>query len=230
MSALFFSLEPGSALRELGPAARKFPARVLAPAGNCRKLETMEGTTHKTEPLLIDAGRSCLLAVDLQRKLAPAIADRAGIIDNARRLLSAARLLEVPAVVSEQYPQGLGGTLPELAGLLPAEGALAKLSFSCLGEPGFRERLEASGRTQIVVFGMEAHVCVLQTVMELIEAQQQVFVVVDACGSRQPRNAAVGLERMAHAGAVLVTTEMVLFEWLRRAGTDRFKQILPLIK
>lgn len=190
----------------------------------------MEGATHKTEPLLIDAARSCLLAVDLQRKLAPAIADRAGIIDNARRLLSAARLLEVPAVVSEQYPQGLGGTLPELAGLLPAEGALAKLSFSCLAEAGFRERLEASGRTQFIVFGMEAHVCVLQSVMELLEAQQQVFVVADACGSRQPRNAAVGLERMALAGAVPVTTEMVLFEWLRRAGTERFKQILPLIK
>lgn len=180
--------------------------------------------------MLIDRKQSLLLIVDVQEKLAPAIHDGTAAIANNRRLLAAAERLGVPVFVSEQNVRGLGPTVPELQPLPAAAQRFDKLHFSCAREPGFLERLAQTGRRQIVVTGMEAHVCVLQTVLGLLGSGYAVFLVEDAASSRTAANRAAAIARARTAGAQIVTTEMVCFEWLERAGTDDFRALLPLIK
>lgn len=180
--------------------------------------------------MLIDRQQSLLLIVDVQERLAPAIHDGAAAIANNRRLLAATERLGVPALVSEQYVRGLGPTVPELLPLPAGAERFDKTHFSCAREPGFLERLQRSGRRQILVTGMETHVCVLQTVLGLLDAGYAVFLIEDAAASRTPENRAAAIARASAAGAHIVTTEMVLFEWLERAGTDDFRALLPLIK
>lgn len=180
--------------------------------------------------MLIDRNQSALLMVDVQRKLAPAIHDGPAVIGNNRRLLAGAAHLGVPVFVSEQYVAGLGGTVDELLPLPEGAMRIDKMHFSCTAEPGFMPLLAHAGRQQIIVTGMEAHVCVLQTVLGLLEADFAVFLVEDAASSRTPANRAAGMARAQAAGASVVTTEMVLFEWLGQAGTEEFRALLPLIK
>ncbi len=180
--------------------------------------------------MLIQTEKSLLLVIDIQTRLAPAIHDAPRLMANVIKLLQASRRLEVPCLATEQYPRGLGQTVPEIAELLSADAVVEKIHFSALAEPGFAERLKSSGRKQLVVVGMEAHVCVLQSVMEFLEAGYEVFLVADATGSRTPENAALAMERMRAAGARIVSSEMVIFEWMRRADIDCFKEISALIK
>jgi nicotinamidase-related amidase len=172
---------------------------------------------------------SGLLLIDLQARLMPAIADAETVIANARRLLKAARLLALPAMLTEQNPKGLGPTVPELLAEAGNESSiLSKQHFDACRAPGFFEMLP--GRAQIVVAGCEAHVCVLQTALGLLEAGRQVDVVQDAVGSRRAESKAAALERLARHCAEIVTTEMVLFEWLETAEHPRFREIVALIK
>lgn len=180
--------------------------------------------------MLIERAQSLLLVVDIQEKLAPAIHDGAAAIANNRRLLAGAERLGVPIFVSEQYVRGLGPTVAELLPLPAGAQRIDKLHFSCAREPGFLDALEQTGRRQILVTGMEAHVCVLQTVLGLLAAGYDVFLIEDAAASRTPENRAAAIARMRAAGAHVVTTEMVLFEWLERAASDEFRALLPLIK
>ncbi|HNJ76858.1 MAG: hydrolase [Rhodocyclaceae bacterium] len=180
--------------------------------------------------MLIDRHQSLLLIVDIQEKLAPAIHEGAAAIANNQRLLAAADRLGVPIVVSEQYVRGLGPTVQDLQPLPPRAQRFEKMHFSCAREPGFLDLIADSGRRRIIVTGMEAHVCVLQTVLGLLDAGYAVCLVEDATSSRTPANRAAAISRMREAGADIVTTEMVLFEWLARAGTDEFRTLLPLIK
>ena len=180
--------------------------------------------------MLIDAHDSCLLVVDLQERLLPAVAAADGVIANTRTLIAAAARLEVPILVSEQYRRGLGPTVAPVAETLPAGVVVEKMTFSCLRDAGFAERHKALGRGQAVVAGTEAHVCVLQTVDDLLAAGVDVFVVADATSSRTPASHAAALRRLANEGARIVTTEMVVFEWLERAGTPVFKELSALIK
>jgi len=180
--------------------------------------------------MLIDRHQSLLLIVDIQEKLAPAIHEGAAAIANNQRLLAAADRLGVPIVVSEQYVRGLGPTVQDLQPLPPRAQRFEKMHFSCAREPGFLDLIADSGRRRIIVTGMEAHVCVLQTVLGLLDAGYAVCLVEDATSSRTPANRAAAISRMREAGADIVTTEMVLFEWLERAGTDEFRTLLPLIK
>ncbi|MEX0759413.1 MAG: isochorismatase family protein, partial [Tistlia sp.] len=138
--------------------------------------------------------------------------------------------LAIPVLASEQYPQGLGPTVPALAQLLAPAERIAKRAFSCAAEPGFLAALRESGRGQVVICGMEAHVCLLQTAIELVEAGFVVFAVADALGSRDPANREAALARMAGQGIEVVTGEMVLFEWLRRSDHEGFRDLLGLIK
>lgn len=175
----------------------------------------------------IDPHRSALAIIDIQQKLMPAIANGKQVLDNAQRLLEAARLLEIPRVFTEQNPEGLGATEPRLtAG--EDEPVLEKMSFDACRSHGAHTLM--AGREQLVVAGCEAHVCVLQTVLGLLEAGRQVYVVSDAVGSRSPDNRLAALQRVADHGAEIVTAEMVLFEWLRDAGHPNFRDILALIK
>lgn len=180
--------------------------------------------------MLVSSERSVLVVVDIQEKLMPAIAESERVERNAATLLKAAALLGVPAFATEQYPKGLGPTAASLRALLPPDGVVEKITFSAALEPAFLERLERLGRRQIVLAGSEAHVCVMQTALSLVGLGFEVVLVADAVSSRVPANAELGIARMRAAGATIVSTEMVLFEWLERAGTPAFKAVLELIR
>ena len=179
--------------------------------------------------MLLQREKSQVLMVDIQERLLPAMAQPGEVAGNGAKLLQGARLLAVPVLVSEQYPAGLGRTVPDLANLAPANAVHEKIEFSCYANPGLREALSGAGR-QTVIFGIEAHVCVLQTAIEMAEARHDVTIVVDAVSSRSEHSKVTALQRFQSAGIRLATTEMVLFEWLRQAGTSDFKAISRLIR
>ncbi|WP_135078395.1 hydrolase [Terasakiella sp. SH-1] len=180
--------------------------------------------------LKIDPQESLFLVVDIQQKLAPAMWNGEAAIEVNYKLLQAAQHLGVPHMVSEQYPAGIGQTVDVLAPLINSAYLFEKMTFSCLGDDVIAAELKEKGRNQIVVSGMETHVCVCQTVLDMLDEGYQVYVVEDAVASRTVENKMLGLDRMRHAGAQIVSSEMVMFEWLQQAGTDDFKSILPLIK
>lgn len=174
--------------------------------------------------MLIRAQTSTLLIVDIQERLFPAIHDNESLLEHSAWLLALARRLGVPALVSEQYSKGLGLTLPLLREQLPAEAILEKIAFSAVTDPGLLQ-MPGGERRQFVVCGTEAHVCVLQTVLGLLAEDREVYVVAEAVGSRRPEDKVLALERMRQAGAVIVSREMVAFEWLERAGSEIFRSI-----
>lgn len=180
--------------------------------------------------MLMKAKKSCLLIIDVQTKLSPAITGREQLLTRTKQLIEAASILDIPIIFTEQYPKGLGHTEPELMDMVREETVVEKVTFSCMGDKNFKKVLAATKRKQVIVTGMETHVCVLQTVMQLLAADYTPFVVADAVSSRDLDDYRAGLVRMRDAGAISVTTEMVLFEWMERAGTDEFKQISKLIK
>ena len=180
--------------------------------------------------LRMNAKDSLFLIVDIQEKLAPVMFHKEDVIAENVKLLKTAKTLNIPYLVTEQYPQGIGGTVSDLSDLFEPSDVVEKMTFSSMGEPSFVDAIEKKGKKQIIVSGMETHVCVLQTVMDLLDAGYNVFVVEDAVSSRTAKNKLLGLDRMRHAGAHIVSTEMVMFEWLERAGTADFKAVLPLIK
>jgi nicotinamidase-related amidase len=169
---------------------------------------------------------SALLLIDFQSRLMPAIEDGTAVVANARRLLEAAELLGVPVLVTEQNAKGLGPTVPELRP--PGERIAHKMKFDACREPGFLEWLP-DGR-DLVVGGCETHVCVLQSVLGLLRAERRVFLVRDAVGSRRAESKETAIGRMARNGAEIVTTEMVLFEWLGTAEDPHLRAVLALVK
>jgi nicotinamidase-related amidase len=172
--------------------------------------------------------RSVLLVIDMQERLMPAMHDGGEVTARAVRLAEAAGLLGVPVVATEQYPAGLGPTVGALAGY-PAK-VLAKTAFSAVAAPGFGDLLP-DGTDSVVVTGVEAHVCVLQTVLDLLAAgSYQVALAADACGSRFASDKGAALDRARQHGAEIVTSEMVLFEWLRDAGHPKFREVQKLLK
>jgi len=180
--------------------------------------------------MLLDATRCCLLVIDVQEVLVPAMADPARVIKGAALLMQAANRLAIPVVVSEQYPRGLGPTVAELRALAPEGAVLDKVHFSCAADSALKGKLDGAGAKQVVIVGIEAHVCVLQTALELLAEGWEVFVVADATASRTEANHALAMARLAAAGATIGSVEMVVFEWLRRAGTPEFKELSKLVK
>ena len=173
---------------------------------------------------MTQAERSLLLVVDAQARLLPAVHDGEQVLANCIWLVKVANELKVPVILSEQYPQGLGPTVPQLRELVAAENIVEKVHFSCVAE-GCLPRIPAYSRDQVVLAGTEAHVCVLQTCLGLLAEGKQVFVVADAVSSRDPANRDLALERLRQNGAQIVSREMVAFEWLQRAGTDLFRRV-----
>lgn len=181
--------------------------------------------------MLLNRNDSCLIVVDIQERLAPAMHDGgAEAIRNTGILMQAAKRLGVPTLVSEQYPHGLGSTVAALAELMPADGACEKLEFACPNNDGFAARLKSLNKKQAVITGMEAHICVLQTAVKLAEQGIQVFVAADAVASRKKSSMDHALTRISEAGGSIITTEMAVFEWLEKAGSDDFKVLSKLIQ
>jgi len=171
---------------------------------------------------------TALVVIDVQDKLIRHIPDHQRLVWNIRRLLDAASTLEVRVTGTEQYPQGLGPTVPELAeriGEVPA-----KMTFSCVGCPGLFAALADKGIHKLLLAGIETHVCVQQTALDALANGFQVYLAVDASGSRHDQDREVALRRMELAGACLTTTEAAMFEWCQTAGTPEFKQISLLVR
>lgn len=179
---------------------------------------------------MLEQSQTALVVIDVQGKLATLMHDKETLFANLKRLIQGAKLLGLPIVLTEQYPQGLGDTSPELKALMPEVQPITKMSFSCCGEPRFLDALRALQRKQMLVAGIESHICVYQTVRDLLREGYEVEVVADAVSSRSPENRALGLSRMKDMGATLTSTEMSLFELLRQAGTSVFKEISKLVK
>ncbi len=174
--------------------------------------------------MLIKARESRLLVVDVQERLVPAIHDHEQIVENIGWLMRIAGELEVPVLMSEQYPRGLGPTVPELRELMSEDDIVEKIHFSCAASPECRKKIDRR-RRQIVIVGIEAHVCVLQTALGLLADSYEVYIVADAVSSRRAADAELALERLRRDGVRVVGREMVAFEWLHQAGTDQFRDI-----
>lgn len=170
------------------------------------------------------------LVIDVQERLLPVLSGADLLLARTLRLIEGLRLLGVPFVLSEQYPKGLGPTVVPLRAALPGVEPLAKLSFSCWDDQPLRRALEAAGRSTVLVFGVEAHVCVQQTVIDLLAAGRRAVVVADAVTSRDPADVERALQRLRAEGAVVTGSESLLFELLRVAGTDTFRAVSRLVK
>jgi nicotinamidase-related amidase len=186
-----------------------------------------DGREDRRMPSAIDLRRSALLLIDFQARLRPAIDGADATLAEAARVLGAARILGAPAVFTEQNPARLGPTCDELR---PAAGeaVLSKMTFDACRADGFATALE--GRPDVVVAGWETHVCVLQTVLGLLDCGRRVFVLSDAVGSRRAESRRAGLDRMRQRGAEIVTAEMAIFEWLESADHPAFRDVLPLVR
>ena len=178
----------------------------------------------------LDKQEAVLVIVDIQERLAAVMGERKKVIDNCLHLIEVSKLLNIPILLNEQYPKGLGPTVNEIREALRPYEPLEKVTFSCCRGGSFLNVLAASGRKKVILAGMETHVCVLQTVIDLLKAGYPVHVVKDATCSRTPDNFTAGTEFMRDAGAVITCTETVLFQLLEKAGTDEFKAISKRIK
>ena len=182
---------------------------------------------------LCNADNSCLVVIDIQTRLTSAMPIKvlARLKRNINVLLQGAETLSIPVLTTEQYPKGLGPTEPEIVELLPDDTSkFEKTCFSCTGAEKFLDKLKETGRKQVILVGIEAHVCVLQTAIQLIAEGYQVFVVADGICSRQRDNYEASLNRMSQAGVTICNTESVLFEWLRDAKHEHFKKLSRLLR
>ena len=180
---------------------------------------------------VLDREQAVLVVIDVQERLAPAMPEKIykKLRNNIETLLKAAEILGVPVIATEQYPRGLGHTVPELKDACNGS-VVEKVSFGCCGEQGFVDELKKLGRSQVLLTGMEAHVCVYQTVLGLLESGYHVHLVNDAICSRSKTDYLAGVENARAAGAVVTTTEMALFQMLKVAGTPEFKAVSSLVK
>ena len=179
---------------------------------------------------MLNGINALLVVVDVQGKLAHLMHNRESLFKNLKTAIQGARVLELPILLTEQYPQGMGPTIPEISAVLDGVMPIAKTSFSCCGSEAFMAALEQIGRHQILLVGIEAHVCVQQTALDLMENGYEVQVLADAVSSRDPENRDIAFRRMRDAGAAITSTESALFEILRGSDVPAFKQVLSLVK
>ena len=179
---------------------------------------------------MLSRENTILVVIDLQEKLLAKMPEADALLDSCARLAKVCGILEIPVVVTEQYPKGLGPTDERIRESVPGMIAIEKMTFDCCGEPSFVEAMHSSGRKQALVVGIETHVCVTQTVLSLMDGGFEAYVVRDAVQSRVESEREAGLERMRDNGAQIGTVEMAIFELLKVAGTPEFKRVLPLLK
>jgi nicotinamidase-related amidase len=170
------------------------------------------------------------LIIDIQDRLFPHINEKEILEKNIRILISGLKVLDIPILLTEQYPKGLGFTIPAIKEALSTSPAIEKTAFSCCDEPAFMKSLADSGKKSIIIAGIESHVCVLQTVLDLLKIGFQPVVVEDCVSSRKPNDKKIALKRMNQEGAIISTYESILFELARVSGTEQFKAISKLVK
>lgn len=180
---------------------------------------------HATQMSSADTG---LLVIDVQEKLVPKLFDAAAVVRNIAFLIDAAQLVNMPVQCTEQYPRGLGATVPELAGKLPHRPD--KTAFSCCAVPSIVQMFHREARPKIVLCGIETHVCVLHSALDLLALDFRVYVAADAVASRYRIDHDIALRRLERAGAILTTSEMCVFEWIGGAGHPQFKAVSKLIQ
>jgi nicotinamidase-related amidase len=180
----------------------------------------------------LEPQQCALIVVDIQEKLLPPIWQRDQMVRNSQLLIRLARILNMPAIVTTQYAKGLGNTTPEIASLLPESAPIDKLMFSCFGSDVFCSMLKRlpGQRTTVLLCGMEAHICVMQTALAALREGYLVHVASDAVSSRTESNWRIGLDRMRAAGAVISSAEMMIYELLRSSGAPAFREMLPYLK
>lgn len=182
-------------------------------------------------PIQLNPDQSLLMVVDLQERLLPLIDRREAVLKRAAALIRATRILGWPIVWTEQYRKGLGATDPSIVEAIgEAAQPLEKVAFGCLDDAAIAETVRAAGRSQLILCGIETHVCILQTTLRALDNDREVFLAEDAIGSRRPTDRETALRRLTQAGAVPATVEMLIMEGLRVAGGEKFKAILPLLK
>jgi nicotinamidase-related amidase len=181
-------------------------------------------------PNLLRRNDALLVIVDIQTKLLNVMFEKERLVSSCIKLIQACKLLEVPMLLTEQYPQGMGPTDPQILEVLEDKTTIEKLSFSCCGAEDFNRKLSEFGRKQIVVIGIETHICVLQTVHDLLHQRYSVYVPYDAVSSRKEPDYKNALDRMRHAGVTIGSVESAVFELLEKAGTPTFKKVSKLIK
>jgi len=180
----------------------------------------------------LEAEQCALLVVDMQEKLLPPIWEKERLVRNVQLLIRLAGILKIPSLVTVQYAKGLGNTVPEVASLLPGNPPIDKLTFSCFGSDAFCSVLKRlpGRRTTMLLCGMETHICVMQTALGALREGYLVHVASDAVSSRTELNWRIGLDRMRSAGAILSSTEMMIYELLRSSGAPAFRELLPYLR
>jgi nicotinamidase-related amidase len=169
------------------------------------------------------------IMIDIQEKFLPVIYDIQSVIENSNRLVKSSSILNIPLIITEQYPKGLGPTVDEIQ-LEDNQSVIEKITFDCFGCDEFVSALDSLNRKCLIIFGIEAHVCILQTCLHAVEKGYEVHVIADAVSSRTQNNRNIALERIRQSGVFVASTEMILFQLLDRAGTDEFKAISKLVK
>lgn len=179
---------------------------------------------------MLTAENTILIVIDFQGSLAQAMADRDSLIENARRTIQGMQVFDVPLIATEQIPAKLGPTIPEIGSLFRNSSPIAKESFSCCQNGDFLRTLKETGRRQILLTGIEAHICVYQTALDLLSAGYPVYVVSDAVSSRTAANREIGLQLIRNAGGTVTSVETVLFELLRTAAHEKAREIFRIVK
>lgn len=178
---------------------------------------------------ILKKGKTAFIIIDVQERLMPVVVNNTEVFENVNRLIEGSKILNVPLLITEQYPKGLGKTCAEV-NIPEGQEVIEKVCFSCLLSDPVNEKLKSMGIEQVVLAGVESHICVLKTALDALNSGLQVHVVADAVSSRKEYSKQIALERMRQAGAFIATTEMILFQLMDAAGTEEFKQISKLIR
>lgn len=190
----------------------------------------MSAPDRKNLPDRLTDDRTVLVVIDIQEKFKDLIHGADEVITRSKRLMEFCEQLEIPVLVTEHYPRGLGGTVAPIREACRDFETIEKINFSCAGSPDFNRALDKSGRDQVILCGIESHVCVYQTAADLLRAGKQVVAAADAISSISAANRQLGLDAMRDLGVQILGTQAILFEILRVAGTERFKRVAPLLK
>ncbi|NLD38842.1 MAG: hydrolase [Desulfatiglans sp.] len=179
---------------------------------------------------MLELNNTILAVIDIQGNLAHAMHDKESLFKAAGQLINGSKCLDIPIILTEQNPKGLGPTIPEIRGLMPDVTSIPKISFSCCKERAFLDEVKKINKRQILISGIESHICIYQTTVELIDMGYEVHIVTDAVASRDPKNKELALKKMEHMGATMTCVEMALFELMKTAEHSRFRDIVKIIK